>query len=383
MHPSTYIEISKSAFKQNYDFIQSILLPNVKFSSVIKGNAYGHGIEVIVPVLEEIGVKHFSVFNGDEAFRLKQVCSPDTEIMVMGMLTEDQLEWVIEKEIEFYIFDIYRLERTIRICKELNKKAKVHFEIETGMNRTGLSKDDLNIAVEILKNNEEYLELYGLCTHLAGAESIANYYRIKNQLINYKKALKHLKAIEIKPKYRHVSCSAGTIRFPETQLDMVRVGIMQYGFFPTNEVMINYLTQHKEVDDPLRRGLTWKSQVMSIKEVATGEFIGYGTAYFASKDMKIATIPIGYGYGFARALTNQGKVLINGEYAQVVGIVNMNIISVDITDIDDVRVGDQVTIIGRDGDKDISVSSFSDISNQVNYELLTRLPNDIPRVVVD
>ena len=383
MHPSTYIEISKSAFKQNYDFIQSILLPNVKFSSVIKGNAYGHGIEVIVPVLEEIGVKHFSVFNGDEAFRVKQVCSPDTEIMVMGMLTEDQLKWVIEKEIEFYIFDIHRLEKTIRICKELNKKAKVHFEIETGMNRTGLSKDDLNIAVEILKNNEEYLELYGLCTHLAGAESIANYYRIKNQLINYKKTLKHLKTIDIEPKYRHVSCSAGTIRFPETQLDMVRVGIMQYGFFPTNEVMINYLTQHKEVDDPLRRGLTWKSQVMSIKEVATGEFIGYGTAYFASKDMKIATIPIGYGYGFARALTNQGKVLINGEYAQVVGIVNMNIISVDITDIDDVRVGDQVTIIGRDGDKDISVSSFSDISNQVNYELLTRLPNDIPRVVVD
>ncbi len=383
MHPSTYIEISKSAFKQNYDFIQSILLPNVKFSSVIKGNAYGHGIEVIVPVLEEIGVNHFSVFNGDEAFRVKQVCSSDTEIMVMGMLTEDQLEWVIEKEIEFYIFDIHRLERTIKICKELNKKAKVHFEIETGMNRTGLSKDDLNIAVEILKNNEEYLELYGLCTHLAGAESIANYYRIKNQLINYKKTLKRLNLIDIKPKYRHVSCSAGTIRFPETQLDMVRVGIMQYGFFPTNEVMINYLTQHKEVDDPLRRGLTWKSQVMSVKEVATGEFIGYGTAYFASKDMKIATIPIGYGYGFARALTNQGKVLINGEYAQVVGIVNMNIISVDITDIEDVLVGDQVTIIGRDGDKDISVSSFSDISNQVNYELLTRLPNDIPRVVVD
>lgn len=383
MHPSTYIEISKSAFKQNYDFIQSILLPNVKFSSVIKGNAYGHGIEVIVPVLEEIGVKHFSVFNGDEAFRVKQVCSPDTEIMVMGMLTEDQLEWVIEKEIEFYIFDIHRLEKTIRICKELNKNAKVHFEIETGMNRTGLSKDDLNIAVEVLKNNEKYLELYGLCTHLAGAESIANYYRIKNQLINYKKMLKQLKAMDIEPKYRHVSCSAGTIRFPETQFDMVRVGIMQYGFFPTNEVMINYLTQHKEVDDPLRRGLTWKSQVMSVKEVATGEFIGYGTAYFASKDMEIATIPIGYGYGFARALTNQGKVLIHGEYAQVVGIVNMNIISVDITDIEDVQVGDSVTIIGRDGDKDITVSSFSDISNQVNYELLTRLPNDIPRVVVD
>ena len=130
MHPSTYIEISKSAFKQNYDFIQSILLPNVKFSSVIKGNAYGHGIEVIVPVLEEIGVNHFSVFNGDEAFRVKQVCSPDTDIMVMGMLTAAQLEWVIEKEIEFYIFDIHRLEQTIELCKELNYLHNVFYTID-------------------------------------------------------------------------------------------------------------------------------------------------------------------------------------------------------------------------------------------------------------
>lgn len=383
MRPATYIEISKSAFKKNHDFIQSLLLPNVKFSSVIKGNAYGHGIEVIVPILEEIGVNHFSVFNGDEAFRVKQICKPTTDIMVMGMLTPEELEWAIEKEIEFYIFDLYRLNKTLILAKKLNKVAKIHLEIETGMNRTGLSKNELTEAVQIVTLNPQYLELYGLCTHLAGAESIANYYRIKNQFINYKKTVKQLKSIGIEAKYRHISCSAGTIRYPDTQLDMVRVGIMQYGFFPTAEVMTNYLTKNKKIDDPLQRGLTWKSQVMSVKEVETGEFVGYGTAYFASRDMKIATIPIGYGYGFARALTNQGKVLIHGEYAPVVGIVNMNIITVDITDIPKVKNGDQVIIIGKDKDKDITVSSFSDISNQVNYELLTRLPNDIPRVVVE
>lgn len=383
MQPSTYIEISKSAFKQNYDFIQSLLQPNVKFSSVIKGNAYGHGIEVIVPVLEEIGVSHFSVFNGDEAFRVKQVCRPETEIMVMGMLTDEQLEWCINKGIEFYIFNLHRLEQTIDIALKQNKVAKVHFEIETGMNRTGLSSEELMEALKLLENHQDCLELYGLCTHLAGAESIANYYRIKNQFIRYKKTVKQLKNMGIQPKYRHISCSAGTILYPDTQLDMVRVGIMQYGFFPTNEVMINYLAQHKEIDDPLKRGLTWKSQVMSIKEVDAGEFIGYGNAYLSGKKMKIATIPIGYGYGFARKLTNQGKVIIRGEFANVVGVVNMNIITVDITEIPEVEIGDIATIIGRDGNKDITVSSFSDISNQVNYELLTRLPNDIPRVVVE
>lgn len=381
--PSTYIEISKSAIKNNYDFIQSTLLPGVKFSSVVKGNAYGHGIEVMVPILEELGVNHFSVFNAYEAARVKGFCDSQSDIMIMGMLTENELSWAIENDIEFFVFDLFRLKNALKIAKNLKTIAKIHLEIETGMNRTGLSNQELDEAMNILQSNSDYLSLYGLCTHLAGAESISNYYRIKKQLIQYKKILKQFYARELKPKFRHVACSAGSIRYPETQMDMVRIGIMQYGFFPTKEVLVNYLTQHKLVDDPLRPGLSWKSQVMSVKDVPTSEFIGYGTAYFASNDMRIATIPVGYGYGFSRSLTNQGKVLIRGEYAPVVGIVNMNMISVDITHIPGVEIGDEVIIIGKSGDLDISVASFSDISNQVNYELLTRLPIDIPRIVVD
>ncbi|MGI9527143.1 MAG: alanine racemase [Weeksellaceae bacterium] len=383
MKPASYIEISKSALKQNHEFIKSIMLPDVKFSSVIKGNAYGHGIEVMVPLLEEIGVDHFSVFSGDEALRVKEICSDFSTVMVMGMLTPEQLIWAIEDGVEFYVFDLFRLEKALEIAKRLQTKAKIHLELETGMNRTGLSIDELEKAIKLLQANQKHITLKGICTHLAGAESIANYYRIKSQLIRYKKLINQLKSEGVESSYKHVSCSAGTIRYPKTQLDMVRIGIMQYGFFPTKEVMVNYFAENQIVDDPLRRVLSWKSQVMNVKEVKTGEFIGYGTAYFASRDMKIATIPIGYGYGFPRSFTNLGNVLIRGTYAPVVGIVNMNSFSVDITDISSVEIGDAVTIIGSDGGLEISVSSFSDISNQVNYELLVRLPDDIPRIVVD
>lgn len=381
--PSMYIEISKSAIKKNHEFIQSILLPNVKFSSVVKGNAYGHGIEVMVPIMEELGVNHFSVFNGAEAMRVKAVCQSNSEIMVMGMLTHEELRWSIENEIEFFVFDLFRLNNALKLAKELKKVARIHLEVETGMNRTGISKHEIDDAIQIISSNSEFLSLYGVCTHLAGAESISNYYRIKKQLILYKKISNLFKLMELKPKYQHVSSSAGMIRYPEYQMDMVRIGIMQYGFFPTREVLVNYLTKHQLVDDPLRRSLSWKSQVMSIKDVPTSEFIGYGTAFFASNHMKIAIIPVGYAYGFTRSLTNQGKVIIHGEYAPVVGIVNMNMISVDVTFIPNVKIGDEIIIIGKDGDKDINVSSFGDISNQVNYELLTRLPSEIPRIIVD
>ena len=185
------------------------------------------------------------------------------------------------------------------------------------------------------------------------------------------------------PKIRHTACSAAALRYSATKMDMARIGILQYGFFPSKEILIHYLTKNKEHEFPLRRVISWKSKVMSIKKVKTGEFIGYGTSYLANSDMKIATIPVGYSHGFSRLLSNQGRVLIHGQRVSVVGAVNMNMMSVDITNLEGVKNGDEVVIIGKQGDMEISVASFGDVSNLVNYELLTRLPHDIPRIVVD
>ena len=380
---TSQIQLSKSALDHNLEFIRGIIGNVTRLSSVVKGNAYGHGIEQFVPMARECGVNHFSVFSADEAQRVRIILNDDTPIMIMGMLDKDQMEWAIQNNISFFVFEKKRLEEAVNIARQLNTSAKIHIEVETGMNRTGFSTRELPQILKDLKTKSQNLILKGVCTHYAGAESIANYHRIKRQESVFKRAYQRIAKLGFAPELRHTACSAASIRYPKTQMDMVRIGILQYGFFPSKEILIHYLTKNKEHSYPLRRVITWKSKVMSVKIVKAGEFIGYGTSYLANTEMKIAIVPVGYSHGFSRSLSNQGRVLIHGQRVSVVGAVNMNMASVDVTNIEGVQKGDEVVIIGKQGDLEISVASFSEISDQVNYELLTRLPSNIPREIID
>lgn len=377
------IEISRSAYQHNVDWIKNLIGPNVKFSSVIKGNAYGHGLKLFVNMAESCGVDHFSVFSADEALLAFEEASDESQIMIMGHVYDGALAWAIENEIEFFVFDLDRLKLAAEIAKKTGKKARIHIELETGMNRTGFLSSDIKQVIHFLERHQQYLHFSGLCTHFAGAESIANYYRVNQQRKRFNRIADKFKNQGFHPEVLHTACSAASMRYPSTRKDLVRIGILQYGFFPSPEVMIEYLNKTKSHDYPLRRLITWKSRVMDIKPVNAGEFIGYGTSYLASIDMTIAIIPIGYAHGFARLLSNQGRVLIHGERVSVVGTVNMNMLAIDITNIENVNKGDEVVLIGKQGDLEISVASFSEYSQQLNYEMLVRLPHDIPRTVVD
>lgn len=383
MMATSQIFLSRSALKHNLDFVRKKIGSKTLLSSVVKGNAYGHGIEPFVAMANDFGVNHFSVFSANEAFSVHKSLNNSTSIMIMGMLDFEQMEWAIRNGISFFVFEIERLEKAVEIAKKLNTRAKIHIEVETGMNRTGFSTKMFSKILQYILNQSRYLTIEGLCTHYAGAESIANYHRVKKQERLYKSALDRMVKFGLRPKLKHTACSAAALRYPKTRMDMVRIGILQYGFFPSKEILIHYLTSNKEHEFPLRRVISWKSKVMSVKSVKTGEFIGYGTSYLANNDMTIATIPIGYSHGFSRSLSNQGRVLIHGNRVSIVGTVNMNMISVDVTNLEGVKIGDEVVIIGKQGDLEISVASFSDASNLLNYELLTRLPNDIPRTVID
>jgi alanine racemase len=231
----------------------------------------------------------------------------------------------------------------------------------------------------LLNKYPEYFQVKGLCTHFAGAESIANFVRIQYQIQRFKEIDKFLAGHGIKPEIKHTACSAAVIAYPETRMDMVRIGILQYGFWPSKETFIHYIHDKVNKRDPLQRVLKWKSEVMAVKKVKQGEFIGYGNNFMAYTDMKIAIIPIGYSDGYSRNLSNQGKVLINGERISIVGMVNMNMIIANVCKLPDVKPGDEVIIIGKQGKNQLSVASFSEMTNQVNYELLTRLPYQIKR----
>ncbi|MEX0996201.1 MAG: alanine racemase [Flavobacteriaceae bacterium] len=380
---SCHIEICKAAYGHNIEFLRNTLNEGVKISSVVKGNAYGHSIDLFVPLAEENGIDHFSVFSADEAYKVQKASTQNSQIMIMGSVENEQLEWAIENDISCYIFDLKRLRQAVSFAKKTGKKAKIHIEAETGMHRTGFDVNEWQEVAEIMKANSDVLTFQGLCTHFAGAEEIANYYRIKQQQQNFRRAKRYFKDFGLEPQLIHTACSAATLRYPQTQADMVRLGIVQYGFFPTKEVLIHFLEKSKLNQDPLQRLLSWKSKVMDIKQVKTGDFIGYGTSFMAGNDMKIATIPVGYSHGFSRSLSNQGRVLINGQRAPVIGVVNMNMMTVDVSHLDSIEKGDEVVLIGKQGEMEIGVSSFSEYSNQINYEMLTRLRADIPRILVD
>ncbi len=379
--PST-IFLSKKALKANLDFVKQQLHETVKISSVVKGNAYGHGIKQFVPLAEACGIRHFSVFSADEAYEVKKACEHDSTIMIMGEIDEYDLEWAITEEIEFFVFELERVLQAINVAKKLNKAAKVHVEVETGLNRTGFNKDGLKQFVSLFKKNEPHLSLEGICTHYAGAESVANYVRIQSQIKRFNQLYKWLIHQGLEPKMRHTACSAAVVAYPKTQMDMVRVGILQYGFWPSREIFIDYLGKHKEAHkmDPLQRVISWKSKVMSVKHVDRGQFIGYGTSYLAQQDIKVATVPVGYSHGYSRVLSNLGRALVNDTRVGVIGVVNMNMLMLDVTEVT-VNKGDEVTLIGGVNGLEISVASFGELSNQLNYELLTRLPDRIPRLI--
>ncbi len=381
----SWIELDKSALRKNIRYLQKRIGKDRTFLSVIKGNAYGHGIEEFVPLAEENGIRFFAVYDAHEAYRAFQVKLPESHIVVMGMLDEDQMEWAIEREIAFYIFTKERLEAAIVVARKLKKKARIHLELETGMYRTGLEEELLPEIRTLIKKNSRYLFLEGICTHFAGAESIANYARVIGQIESFNRLRKELKKGGLIPKFYHSACSAAALTYPDTMMDMVRFGIAQYGFWPSVETRVKNLLSDdsKFTRDPLKTVLSWKTRVMSIKQVKGGNFINYGNAYLATKNMRLATIPIGYYHGYRRSLSNFGHVLVHGKRAEVVGMVNMNMFMVNVTHLPSVKSGDEVVLIGRQGDLQISVASFSELSNMINYELLARLPYQIPRQVVE
>lgn len=310
MFHTSYIELSEGAIKNNIDFIHNQLGEAVTFSSVVKRNAYGHGIKHYCPLAHKYGIRHFSVFNTEEALKVtKALPNHEYILLIMGYIENEALAWAIENGIHFYVFELDRLDAVIQIAKKLEMKANIHIEMETGMNRTGFEIKMMDTVLSKVKKNLRYINLQGICTHLAGAEDISNHERITDQQTLFKAIQKKIKKLEwVNPKW-HIASSSASIRYPNTQLDMSRIGILQYGFFPTKEILAHYLEKDKMNINSLQRIITWKTRVMDIKTV------------------------------------------------------------------------EEVVLIGNQEDNEIAVSSFSDFSQQINYELLTRLPQDIPRII--
>ncbi len=363
----------------NIETLRDQVAPS-RLCMVVKGNAYGHGYDPIVPLAEAAGIRQFAVFSAREAHGFLQASDGKSRLMVMGHAAHENLDWIVEQGVEPWLNDPDDWPVVQAAANAQQRVVRIHLELETGMHRTGLTPEDgLRIAQEIAAG--PFTELAGVCTHFAGREVLDDAPRMDRQQDVFDAFIQDLEAAGIDPGLRHIASTAAALLDPERRLDMCRMGIAFYGLWPSEEV---YQVLDERGDLPLLRNvLQWKARVVAVKAVDDGEYVGYGTSYEAEGAERIAVVGVGYADGFARALSNVGHVLIHGRRCRIVGTVGMNMIQVHVSHLPHVQVGDEVVLIGRQGDREISVASFAQFNAIVNYELMARLSHEVPRVVVE
>ena len=376
-----WIEIDSSAYGKNLDFFKKRLESSIILSLVVKSNAYGHGLEEIVIIAKEKGIFHFSVHSIEEALRVKKKYSK-AQILVMGYLAPDEIETAITSGFEIVCFNEDMPKISDQIAKKKGKKVQLHLKAETGTNRHGMNEKQFTAMIPDLKKLK-WINIKGLYTHYANIEDTTNHAYAQGQLKRFLGYRELLEKHDIIPEINHTACSAAVLLFPQTHFQMVRLGISQFGFWPSRETYLSYLHKKNTTDElGLKPILTWKTRVAQIKNIPPGDFIGYGCTYKVSRQSKVAVLPVGYYDGYDRHSSNKGYVLINGKRAPIRGRICMNLTMVDITDIPNVCVHDEVVLIGKQGEEDISAELMATWAESIHYEIIARLNTDIPRIII-
>ncbi|MGI6394184.1 MAG: alanine racemase [bacterium] len=378
---TSWIEISRSAYKKNIDFFRSRTTQGVEIAVVIKANGYGHGIIETARIAEECNISIFCVHSLEEGLNLRKA-GFDQRIIVLGPVMVNALNVVVENDLEIVCYLVENLKNLEKNCALLNKTAQIHLKIETGTNRQGISGQALLQFVRELKNCS-HLELKAVFSHFANIEDTTDHSYAKEQMERFQQELNLIREEGFRGFDLHFASSAAAAIYPKTHFSMVRLGISQFGLWPSKETYLSYITEHGHgIEHILNPVMTWKTVVSQIKSVKSGEFVGYGCTHQVTRDSKIAVLPIGYSDGYDRKLSNQGYVLIRGKRAPVVGRVAMNLTTVDVTDIADVTVEDEVVLIGKQGNQIIRAEDLAAFTGTINYEVVSRIGSHIPRIVV-
>jgi alanine racemase len=374
----TWITVDQIALKRNFNNIRKHIGAYPKIYAVAKSNAYGHSLIDFALYMEKVGVDGFCVDSIVEGISLRasKIKAP---ILVLGATLPERITEACKHNIAITISNKHALHESIKIlCKEKDQsKLNVHIKIDTGMHRQGFSAEKIKNILSLVLKNDEYITVQGLYTHFAEAKNPAFIKTTNSQLEQLQNAVVVAQSMGLNPKV-HSAATSASLLFPNTRLDIVRIGIGLYGLWPspeTRSALSNILD--------LTPTLSWKTIITEIKNVKKGERIGYDFTETLFRASKLAVLPVGYWHGYPRALSCIGHVLICGKRAKVIGRVSMDMIVVDITDIKEARTGSIVTLIGQDCKESIFAEELSELSNTVNYEIITRLNPLIKRIYIN
>ncbi len=363
--------ISLDAVKYNFEQMKKNIKEETKIVAVIKADAYGHGAVPIAAMLEKYDyIWGFATATAQEALQLRRA-GITRPILILGLVFEEYYEELAKNEVRMAVCDYETACKFNHAAAACGKRALIHLAADTGMTRIGF-KDSEESLEEIRRIYElENVQIEGLFTHFARADE----YDRAPAMVQLERYLKFADLLEqsgIHIPLHHCSNSAGIIRVPEANLNLVRAGITIYGIYPSEEV-------EKDVVK-LLPVMSLKSHISYIKDVEPGTQVSYGGTYTTKKLTRLATIPVGYADGYPRMLSNKGWVLIHGKKAPICGRVCMDQFMVDVTDIPEAKTADEVTLLGTDGEEEITADTIGDLSGRFSYEFVCDISKRVPRI---
>ena len=359
-----WAEVNLSAIKHNIRSIRQHIDPKVKLCVVVKANAYGHGaIEVSKCALEE-GADVLAVATVDEALELRAEFKT-TPILILGLIPERAADLVVANDITATVADLRSALKLYDAALERKKRAKIHLKIETGMGRIGASSKDAVELADLFYQMPSALKLEGVFSHFAAADTVDKTFT-KRQIEAFTQTIKAIEERKVKIPIKHIAESAAILEIPEAHFDMVRAGIITYGLYPSDEVKHTI---------ELRPAMTLKARVVFVKNIPRGTSVGYGREFIAERDSVIATLPIGYADGYIRAFKGF-SVEINGKRAPIAGRVCMDQVMIDVTDIGEVKVGDEAILWGS---PTLTIDDAARHLNTINYEITCLVSSRVPR----
>lgn len=367
-----WCEIDTAALSSNVRRLAAHLDRPVRLAPTIKGDAYGHGLALAAAAFLDGGAHWLCADSLDEARRARSM-GVTAPIHVTGYVPLADLEEAAALDLRLIVYNAETVER----LAALGVTARLHIKLETGNHRQGVEVDEALALAEAIARAPG-LTLEGASSHFANIEDTTDHSYARRQLLHFEAGVRALTEAGHEIAIRHLSNSAAAMLWPEQTFEMVRLGVAAYGLWPSRETHVALMLTGRRVE--LSPALTWKTRVAQIKWIPEGAYVGYGCTYRTTHRTRLAILPVGYYDGYDRGLSNLAHVLIRGRRAPVRGRVCMNIIMVDVTHIPDVSLEDEVVLLGRQGEEEISAEQLADWAGTINYEIVTRIGAHVPRV---
>lgn len=363
----TWAEIDLSAVRYNLSRIKKILDKDVHVMAVVKANAYGHGICQVSRVLDIDGVDYLGVATIDEAVKLRDD-EIKTPILVLGSVLGDEAKAAVEHNVTLTLCNHELLNSLSAAARKSRKRAKVHIKVDTGMGRIGVWHEEAADFIKLVHANRD-VEIEGIYTHFTAPARDPE--TTEKQIEAFNKVISEIALYGINPRYKHAASSIAVVDWKKAHLNLVRPGLLLYGVYPK---------QDYRKDFELKPVMTLKTRIVFIKNTPPGRGISYGRQYITQKETKIATLPIGYADGYGRILSNKAEALVRGQYVSVIGRVTMDQTLIDVGHVKDAKVGDEVVLIGRQGNSEIPVEKIAKLAGTIPYEIIVGIMDRVPRV---